>query len=827
MELEDKLKITKFIQSELNDSVFYASTNKGIYKSTDKCKSFELIYSQDKIKDIIEISKLNLLISTYKYNGSAFVIKSSNLGETWSDVNEIIDGGRVSFSHSEALPNSLLALVANIKNNTFLNLYKIDLETFNFDTIELDTTKETQAYFNNSICISPFDKDIIYYGGQSLINTFDAGESWNNVYSYPHPDHHHLEFNQFTNQIYTCNDGGVYRKSLLSNEWENISVGLNITQFYSLSLATEKSNYIFAGTQDNSAFIYNNGQWINTFLGDIIDVELLKGNRNKYFFTYPHTPILTNYNEISSLKSLKESFNIKTFFTNKFELNYDGDKFLNEIYLFHDDLYKFNFIDSTWTKEYDFDDELRVIDINFNNNTNKVNYIIKKNKFYSNSKLIDAFSTPISDLENYGNNDSNNNIVIGFSSYNDTLKVLKYDGQGYENISYNLPNVSVNKLLYIHELNQLYAGTDIGLFLFDETIKNWEYINNKKFGATTITDIDYNSGEEYLYLSTFGKGIWRLKILECDLTIPLLSVSGVQEICKGDSVLVEVENINELNNGTFIWNDGVKVSNKNTKRVVNKKGEYYIRYSNENCYVDSKTLLIEHPNSEIYISLSVFDEPLKCEGDSLEIRVNLSNNQYGNIIWSNGQKGRTIFAKENQVYYAMYKDENSCFFSSDSIELKYKEKPVKPEIRRVNNNLFVKNYQKINWYFNDEIINFDNNLLEIKMTGNYIVEYKNSEFCSSYDTIAVEELVKDNIPYIVKIDNRLKSLTITAINDNEDTFSLDLYDLKSKKIIDFKSEKFKGYKEFNINITELAIGFYILKVNINEKAFTKKIQIIK
>ncbi|MFC1481307.1 T9SS type A sorting domain-containing protein [Candidatus Neomarinimicrobiota bacterium] len=125
----------------------------------------------------------------------------------------------------------------------------------------------TAGWFNNTIAVSPYDKNAVFVGG---INQYrlDVDDSNNrrsstrissNRYEvapnlYSHSDHHWLEIipvheatNTFT--ILSCNDGGLSISDDSGQNWRQLS-GMGTTQFYSADKKPGADVYI-GGLQDN------------------------------------------------------------------------------------------------------------------------------------------------------------------------------------------------------------------------------------------------------------------------------------------------------------------------------------------------------------------------------------------------------------------------------------------------------------------------------------------------------------------------------------------------------------------------------------------------
>tara|TARA_B110000116_G_C16418574_1_gene395174 strand:- start:38 stop:616 length:579 start_codon:yes stop_codon:yes gene_type:complete len=112
------------------------------------------------------------------------------------------------------------------------------------------------------------------------------------------------------------------------------------------------------------------------------------------------------------------------------------------------------------------------------------------------------------------------------SSFNDGQKVYESTDAGdtWTNISgTNLPNLPVNCIVFQSYTNDdLYIGTDIGVFHKDNSMTEWQSFNT---GLPSVSvrelEIQYSSGK--LKAATFGRGVW-----ESDLNTAPSAISSFE-----------------------------------------------------------------------------------------------------------------------------------------------------------------------------------------------------------------------------------------------------------------------------------------------------------
>ncbi len=93
-------------------------------------------------------------------------------------------------------------------------------------------------------------------------------------------------------------------------------------------------------------------------------------------------------------------------------------------------------------------------------------------------------------------------------------KVLMSSNGGTSFVDYSegLPNIPVSALIYVTGYNDLlFAGTDAGVYYRDASMSKWECYSNG-LPLAVITGLTFNYCSKELYCSTFGRGIFKVKV---------------------------------------------------------------------------------------------------------------------------------------------------------------------------------------------------------------------------------------------------------------------------------------------------------------------------
>ncbi len=145
----------------------------------------------------------------------------------------------------------------------------------------------TQAWYDLALAVSDTDEDEVYVGVLNIWKSVNGGDSFsklNNWFvrntAYTHADIHFLRF--YDNELYAGTDGGFFKSSNGGATFADLSTGLEISQFYRISVSQQTSNKIAGGTQDNGGFAYFN-QWNNYHGGDGMESVIDPNNDNMYY----------------------------------------------------------------------------------------------------------------------------------------------------------------------------------------------------------------------------------------------------------------------------------------------------------------------------------------------------------------------------------------------------------------------------------------------------------------------------------------------------------------------------------------------------------------
>jgi len=554
------------------------------------------------------------------------IFKSNDAGATWYNItngslyNEPSD--RITLATTPA--NSNVIYVINYSDEYPVSLFRSSDGGNTFSSQTYPFMAQFYGYYDLVMAVSPTDANTLYCGGYEIVQSTDGGNSWNyadNV-SYPSPDYVHVDkhaiiFYPNSNSDILCgNDGGLFRTTNGGNTWTDLSNGLAIKQYYRISSSALNVNYIYAGAQDNGTDRYNGFSWQQVTGADGMQ-PLVDYTSDDINYTS------AEYGYLSKSINGGNSFNVITpnssgngSWTTPYILNPQHHKTIlagySYVYRSYDEGY-------TWTGLSSLNntgDEITSMAISVTD----TNYIYAG--FYGD--LISTTDGGNTWTDITGTLPVNQNaltwiavssydpqkIWVTFSGYTDGSKIFesKDGGNTWINYSGSLPNIPANCVAYQPKSKDvLYVGTDLGVFVRDSTMSDWE-LYNTGLPNVIINQLEVVPLAGQLRAATYGRGIWETGLYdwtsgiapvssEDDISVYpnpsnglfTLSVSSTQQ----DNISIDV--INVL--GEIVMQAQKQVQSGPNGFELNlsqqAKGVYFIRISSSNESVIKKVILTD------------------------------------------------------------------------------------------------------------------------------------------------------------------------------------------------------------------------------------------
>ena len=593
-----------FVHPDNSDKLL-AAGSRGIWVSDDGGSRWEQIIDTLAVADIEQdpsnpdvfyaATRFYSLWPGYNYSNT-YILKTTDFGTSWTTLDSKIpmDGAvsRVELAIAPTDPDYVYALAVDYRDRDFYGLYRTTDagETW---TVRADYTDNNnilgwytgdqddqsgQGYYDLTLLVDKNDKDKIYTGGVNLWESSDGGESWQIISLWInafgpsiHADQHFMNYNPVDGYYYVCNDGGVFRTQEIEGvspswisdwidpatenvkegfpglsfptEWENLTSGLAITEFYRIGLSRDNPGYVCGGAQDNSCFYYNNSEWIN-YVTNYDGMEaFISHDDPEAIYGSAQYGILFRSDDGGKNQYRKLTDTI---------INTEGrggwvTPFLMDpvnsdiIYAGFKNVWRSTNRGDDWELFFNLN-PVTISSLNINAmaiapNNPDIMLVSKPNQPYYDSTLvhelwytgdggenweslreglpldsIDVASIAISATDN-------NRIWLVLNSGVNGLKILTTGDytQGWENISKDIPNITINKIVHQagSENNTLYIGTNRGVYFTHDEMDLWLPLNDNLPNIDVRDlEIDYNSNK--LYAGTYGRGIWMTDLLPAE-----------------------------------------------------------------------------------------------------------------------------------------------------------------------------------------------------------------------------------------------------------------------------------------------------------------------
>lgn len=798
---------------ELN--IILAATSKGLQVSFDNGKSWKAIINDIPINDI-EIFRgdtVRIFLATYDfYKGNSFILSSEDSAKSFQIKREyeLVENIEIAVNNKS---KTIFAISSDLYNHQMLDLvYSSDFGntwvTIADSSSRIDLV-EKQGFYNLVLESNPDNPNEIIAGGINLYKSIDFGKSWYLQYGL-HVDQHDVIYDS-NGKIFNANDGGIYVNNS-TNDWINLSNGLNITQIYGFSVHPLNPSIVNIGTQDNGLqkFNYSNFEYIA--VGDGMKSAYDMNDLSVIYYLLPRGNILQLQNDIPKIISITEPerkpWSADVFYSDNQEMVYTGT--IN--------LYNKSTYDKSWLKLTDFKDTLEITSIAESRDTL---FFSKQNLLYfyynNQSYLLREFDNVINKIFI---NKELNQLILGFECLDCEKNLLILDQNNIINISKDLPKIPINDIEIIEE--KILVASDAGIYIYDQD--SWSYYGNK-FPPAIVTQVDYNSEFKILTASTFGRGIWQAKLSDCITEKPIIEISD-DKFCFEDTVKLSV--INPIEGTEYRWYDGT--IGKTKSYVFQNGGKYniFVQSIHNNCFNVSDNIkhsIYALPEIDIFL---LSNNPI-CENSQAILFVKKDTLFSDNYVWSNGVRADTLFINESGYFYNFYISPDGCLSVSDSIFIQVNPNPQKPEIVQDKFRLICSTdaFRYI-WYRNgNRISNSDSKVLFVDSLGSFKVRIFNQEGCwvdsENYliDVISQEsDLQFEFSPSPVSTSGRLE-----IFFQRESDLQFSIYDLTGRLIQQKKFSNLKNYFIEEIDFSYLSNGIYFMELNSNDKK--KIIKIVK
>ncbi|MBX7051164.1 MAG: hypothetical protein K1X54_03920 [Flavobacteriales bacterium] len=505
-----------------SQELFVAQTN-GLFRTQDGGENWEMVHDGSHHDVIFKPgSDAVLYCATDDYFGSSEVYVSVDHGENWTQSSDF------------NMTANYLELTVTPAQPEFLGIQSSASGTMDFyASFDSGLTVDYISMMPDDgvIFFSPQYQDVLYCGFVVVYRSVDGGFSWEQFTDWydsgefveVHADNRNVVYHPLTNEIFFCNDGGVYKYDEDMDWWTELTAGLIITQYYRIAVSQNDEIFMIGGTQDNGGRKrVGFTEWEATNGGDAMEVAINHEDDEIIYTTYINGQLYRSYDQWNgdTYHEITPQESQGGAWVTPYVLQPSDPSIIVAGY---EDVYRSNNQGNSWT----------ALSSNLTGNVdNKISAIAVAT---TNDDVIYAsYGVRLYYTANSGDTWGSQNVFLGatngaeissivvhpydasklwvtISGYAVGKKVFFSDdgGDSFTNVSFNLPNVPINASVIDKESPHLdlYVGTDVGVFIFNEDLAAWEYFG-EGLPNTSVTDLEIQYSSRKLRAGTFGRGIW-------------------------------------------------------------------------------------------------------------------------------------------------------------------------------------------------------------------------------------------------------------------------------------------------------------------------------
>jgi photosystem II stability/assembly factor-like uncharacterized protein len=269
------------------------SSERGVYKTTDGGKTWEKIFyvneftgcsdvtMDPKNSSVLYASFWEFRRTAYSFNSggvNSALYKSTDAGKTWNKIHNGFPSGklgRIAVAIAPSNPSILYSVIESEKDDD-KGLYRSDDAGATWKRTNGDFELVVRPFYFSRIVVDPKDPNIICKASLNGSISKDGGKTFRSIGGGFHSDVHDFWFDiNNSNQIFGCDDGGVYRTLDGGNVWEKAK-GIPVSQFYQVAVDNQSPFKVYGGLQDNGSWVgpsakpggIENRDWVSVGYGD-------------------------------------------------------------------------------------------------------------------------------------------------------------------------------------------------------------------------------------------------------------------------------------------------------------------------------------------------------------------------------------------------------------------------------------------------------------------------------------------------------------------------------------------------------------------------------
>lgn len=552
----------KLLVHSSNSNIVWACTDAGLYRTADGGVTWALVTYYTTVggaQTNISTNAYDIVYqpgsttTLYATSNGPYFYKSTDGGLTFLRVDRAAaglptTGGRVQIGVTAA--NSAYIYLLYGDGSAYQGLYRSINSGTSF-TLRSDAPNilGSQAWRNIAIAVSPTDVNDIYVGGLDVYKSTNGGATggWTQVsfWSIPNATQFcHADIFELVcdaTYLWAATDGGIYRMTRSTDGWASLNNNMQTGQVYRMGIdPTASAAFVTVGLQDNGTYRNTGAQYKSIGGGDGMETIVQPSNTNVIYMS----------SQNGSFSRSDDGGNTNTGIRNGAG-NWTTPAVLRpgfdtHIYIGYSNIdYSTNSgIDSWNTIATGFSNAIESLEFAPSNSAilyategSSVRRFNLSGAVWSAATVITGTLPVLNNITELAVDPNNSShVLISVGGYNAANKVFETFAANtasptWTNITATLPNVPINCITMDDDANNtMYIGTDIGVFVRNDVLRNWVLYSNK-LPTTRVYDLEINRSlaTNRLYAATFGRGVFYTEVYtSCGTTVVLSgSVNGL------------------------------------------------------------------------------------------------------------------------------------------------------------------------------------------------------------------------------------------------------------------------------------------------------------